>query len=226
MRRKPRAEFILLSTPTMRRIIRVLVNLTIPLVFLLNVVPSFASPKVSPKHLSYRTELGNDLDGDQIPETATIRQCGHLYRVSIHFTSGRKRVDFTTYVADGTAGLTFNTTDVNDDSKSDLVISSATSVRPVAVWLNQGKARFQKVSSWVYGGVGGYTGPTLRHRATNGPEPVGNILIEPLPQAATSTQHFGLETDTARLISSTTEQFPFNATLSQVPPRGPPAASV
>src|SRR5438876_4612052 len=93
----------------------------------------------SPAGISYRISLGHDLDGDHIPETATIRQCGHIFQVNIHFTTGRPKLRLTTYLSEGVAGLTFEATDVNNDNKDDLVLVSATSFTPIAVWLNQGK---------------------------------------------------------------------------------------
>ena len=194
-------------------------------VFLFCACWASASHHCSGQRISYRTQLGHDLDGDHIPETATIRQRGYIYQVSIHFTTGRPRLRLTTYLTAGMAGLSFLATDVNDDSNGDLVILSATSIRPIAVWLNQGKANFQRVSSWLYGGVGKYRGPTFRRRGTNEPEPVGSILIDPLPHAALAIHYFGPETVPAALITSRPDQLPFDWILWQVPPRGPPDLS-
>ena len=170
--------------------------------------------------ISYHTQLGDDLDGDRIPESATIRQCGDVYQVSIHFTTGKPKLRLTTYVTEGVAGLSFQTTDVNNDSKGDLVLISATSLRPIGIWLNEGKAGFHKVNSWMYG-VGRYSGPKYQHLQTSQPEPVGNVLIDPLPQATTAVEYFSLE-DSTDLVSSQPDQLPFDSTLRQVPSRGPP----
>src|SRR5438132_283212 len=51
-----------------------------------------------PRRISYRTQLGQDLDGDHKPETATIRQIGPLYQVSIHFTTGRPKIQLSTRI--------------------------------------------------------------------------------------------------------------------------------
>src|SRR5437762_12603739 len=120
----------------------VIMILAVLSVFLFGANAVHASSNPGNHRISYRTQLGQDLDGDHIPETATIRQCGYIYQVSIHFTTGRPKLRLTTYITEGMAGLSFQTTDVNNDSKGDLVIMSATSIRPVAVWLNQGKANF------------------------------------------------------------------------------------
>src|SRR2546430_16454693 len=128
----------------------VMTALAVLSVFLLGASRAHAGGQQTDTHFLYRAQLGEDLDGDHIPETATIRQYGYHYQVSIHFTTGRPKLRLTTYVSEGVAGLSFQTSDVNNDSRRDILIISATSLRPVGIWLNQGKAKFQKVNSWVY----------------------------------------------------------------------------
>src|SRR5262245_51411125 len=82
-------------------------------VFLFAANAASASAHAAHRQIAYRTQLGHDLDGDRIPETATIRHCGYLYQISIHFTTGRPKLRLTTYVTEGEAGLSFKTTDVN-----------------------------------------------------------------------------------------------------------------
>ena len=173
---------------------------------------------------SYRTRLKHDLDGDHIPETAIIRERPYVYQVSIHFTTGRPKLRLTTYLAAGTAGLSLHTIDADHDSEGELlVIISATSVRPVAVWANEGK-KFTKVSSWSYGGMGRYRGPTVRHQTTEAPDPIGATPNPPL-QATLASRLFTAVADSAVLIHSQTEQFPFDSIFWQDPSRGPPAPS-
>jgi hypothetical protein len=175
----------------------------------------------SGRQIAYRTQLGHDLDGDRIPETATIRHCGSLYQISIHFTTGRPKLRLTTYVTEGEAGLSFQTTDVNRDSKDDIVITSATSVRPIAIWLNQGKAKFQRISSWAYG-VGRHTGPEYSHVPTHQPEPVGNISVDPLPQATLAVAYVSCGSHLVALLRSEADKLPVACISRQIPPRGPP----
>jgi hypothetical protein len=193
------------------------------LFLLLGTNTAFAKQHTSDRHLSYHTRLDHDLDGDQIPETATVRQRGYVYQVNIHFTTGSPKLHLTTYLTEAGAGLTFQTTDVNNDRKNDLVITTATSLRPLAIWLNQGKSKFKKISSWSYL-VGGYTGPKYNRKSCQ-PDPVGNLSIEPLPQATLSATYFDIADDVAGLPSSQAERLPFASRLRQVSPRGPPATT-
>jgi len=173
---------------------------------------------------SYRTRLKHDLDGDHIPETATIRERHYVYQVSIHFTTGRPNLRLTTYPTAGTAGLSLQTIDADNDNEGEfLVIISATSVWPVAVWANEGK-NFTKVNSWSYGGVGRYRGPTVQHPTTEAPDPIGATPNPPL-QATLASRLFAAAADSAVLIHSQTEQFRFDSIFRQDPSRGPPAPS-
>jgi hypothetical protein len=190
---------------------------------LLGTNPALASHHNSNQRLSYRTRLAHDLDGDQIPETATIRQRGYVYQINIHFTTGRPKLHLTAYLTEADAGLIFETTDINNDRKNDLVITSARSIRPLAIWLNQGKSKFQKISSWPYL-VRGYTGPEYRRKSCQ-PDPVGNVAFDPLPQATLCATDFDIGDDVADPLCSQTEKLPFASRLRQLPPRGPPATT-
>jgi len=195
-------------------------------VFLLGANISNAAHKtrVNPAgSIAYRAQLGQDLDGDHIPETATIRQRRNLYQVSIHFTTGHPKLRLSTYITEGLAGLSFEARDVNNDNKGDLVLVSATSLRPIAIWINKGRATFQQANSQLYSRVGKYTGPTYRFRSTSQPEPVGNLAIDRFPEAAPTVKYFSVHHEITALLAFQAEQRPFTALLRQVPPRGPPA---
>lgn len=188
--------------------------------FLFLVVPAWAT--AAPAGAPYRTQLGRDLDGDHIPETATIRQHGFVYKVNIHFSSGRPRLRLTVYYAEDAAGLSFQTSDLDNDRDEDLVITSATSLRPLAVWLNRGKAKFQKVSSWEYGGPVKHNGPDLRRSNAYRPEAPVSSSNDPLPDETTVAEVFVPGLDLEKLSSFQPEQLPSKPTLRQLPARGPP----
>src|SRR5262245_52510483 len=165
------SEFSLLLLFRIRHCKAILAALTVLSVFLLSPSGASASPVASGGHIHYHTQLNQDLDGDHKPETATIRQTGLQYRISLHFTTGRPKVHLTAYIRQGVAGLSFEARDVNNDSKEDLVITSATSVRPIAIWLNKGQARFQKTHASFVDALGHYTGPAYRIQTKTEPAP-------------------------------------------------------
>ncbi|HEY2381930.1 MAG TPA: hypothetical protein VGK48_12190 [Terriglobia bacterium] len=192
--------------------------------FLLGSASGFASPTyIAPGGVSYKTTLGIDLDGDHIPETATIRQQGSFYQVSIHFSTGRPKLKLRTFVGDDVAGLTIEITDINSDSEADLVISSATSTRPIAVWLNRGSANFQRVNVRAYGFYGRFTGPRWREKPGNHRAPAGSLSNDRLLQAELGDS-FSFSPDLQDLVSSQTHPSAYQFWLVEVAPRGPPSA--
>jgi hypothetical protein len=215
----------LLSTEKLRQSKRILTGLAVLYVVLSAATWASASDgQNNTGRFSYRTQLKHDLDGDHIPETATIRQRGDLYQVNIHFTTGRPKLRLTTYLSAGTAGLSLQTIDENNDSVGEfLVIISATSLRPVAVWAKQGKD-FKRVSSWTYGSLARYRGLAVQHQRADAPDPIGASPNPPL-QAMPAERLFASAGGSAGSIHSQPEQVPFDSTLWQDPPRGPPSSS-
>ena len=187
--------------------------------FILNVLPAFATG--SPQRLTYRAPLGRDLDGDGLAESATIRQSGSAYKITVQFTSGN-RLNLTLYQPHGETGLMVHASDVNDDHKADLVITSATSPRPVAVWLNRGKAKFQKVNSWIYSGLVKLKGPVLRQSHPYDPDAALNSPTDPPAQDVKLAQTVDIRLDTENLGPLNSERLCIDADLRQVPARGPP----
>jgi len=193
------------------------------IVLLCSAAPVYSFERHPAPQITYQTRIGEDLDGDQKPETVTVRQAGFLYQISIHFTTGSPRVHFDTHITEGTAGVTFQAADINNDRRGDLVVVSATSLRPVAVWLNQGRARFKKVQTSFFGTVGRYRGPTYGVEPKSSPEPDGNIAFDPAPQATFAAHYLPARDATSSLLFRQIDQRPVDSLLRQVPPRGPPA---
>jgi hypothetical protein len=177
----------------------------------------------SDQRISYKTKLRDDLDGDHIPETATIRQRGPVYQVVIHFTTGRPKLRLRTFVTGDIGGLTFATADLNHRDGGDLLILSATSLRPVAVWLNQGQGRFQRVTPWRYGLAGNVTGPGIKSRSEDQPAPVGNLLNSSLQADTTDSLHIGI--GAGFLITPQCGLSDFEPFRRQIRPRGPPTVT-
>jgi hypothetical protein len=185
----------------------------------------FASPRNygrNTERISYRASLGLDLDGDHIPETVAIKQCGSFYQVSIHFSTGRPKLRLKTYVGDDEAGLSLEVADVNNDSLADLVITSATSLWPIATWLNHGSGNFQRVNSSTYSPSGRYNGLRLSRRENAQPDPAGSISSRLAQGEIANSSNPG--TDTHDFFSSPTYQFPVESWLAELASRGPPSA--
>ena len=187
--------------------------------FFLCASTGYANPKNERQGFSYKTRLGLDLDGDHIPETATIKQQGSVYQVNIHFTTGRPKLRLRTYVANDVAGLSFAVVDINNDANGDIVVTSATSIWPVAIWLNAGGTKFHKVSSRAYGLIGRYTGPQIKQKAVEVAAPVG--VSDDQPQAEVSDS-FSLFKESYNLAPFQSSQLLFELKLAQIPSRGPP----
>ena len=215
----------MLSTVELRRTKPIITCLAVVYVVLATATWLSASHRTTrTRDFSYQTRLKHDLDGDHIPETATIQERGQVYQVSIHFTTGRPKLHLSTYVRADVAGLSLQTIDANNDSQGEfLVIISATSVRPVAVWANQGK-NFTKVNSWSYGAVGRYRGPAIQHQRAEAPDPIGAAPNPPL-QATPASRFFIPVGNPTGLIHFQPERVPFDSIFWQDPSRGPPVPS-
>jgi hypothetical protein len=189
--------------------------------FVLLTAVGFASSK-SAQGMTYKTSLGIDLDGDHIPETAVVRQRGSVYQVSIHFSTGRPKLRLRTYFGDDVAGLVLEVADVNSGSEADVVISSATSIWPVAIWLNRGSANFHRVTGRAFTLAGGYNGPRLRQKPSNRPDAVGSLSNDRL-QAEVGTS-FSPYTGSQDFVPVQAPELRFESGPTQVSPRGPPSA--
>jgi hypothetical protein len=189
--------------------------------FVLLTAVGFASSK-SAQGITYKTSLGVDLDGDHIPETAVVRQRGSFYQVSIHFSTGRPKLRLRTYVGDDVAGLVLEVADVNSDSEADVVITSATSIWPVAVWLNRGGTKFHRVAGRAFALAGGYNGPRLQQKPSNRPDAVGGLSNDRL-QAEFGTS-FSPYTRSQDFVPVQAPELRFKPGPTQVAPRGPPSA--
>lgn len=182
----------------------------------------FAAPKSAASGIFYKTVLDRDLDGDHIRETATIRQHGSYYQVVIHFSTGRPKVRLKTYVSAGDAGLSVEFADLNHDAEADLVLTSATSLSPVAIWVNRGGANFQRVNSTQYSPFGRSTGPRLKRPAAVQAETAVTVLNDPLPQSDIALSFSPITTSHDR-VWSLADASPVELSLSGDAPRGPPA---
>ena len=160
-----------------------------------------------------------DFDGDSKADTAIARFGGSNYGFELHLSTKRARIRLTVPVRNE-LGFELIAFDVNQDKRTDLILTSGSSIRPIAVWLNMGNGSFARRS--------GMFGPFSRNRG--GPRFVrgvpgndGQAVIPTDEQAgdfAGETLAFHLETS---LIRTYSEQAPLTSSApGSASPRGPP----
>jgi hypothetical protein len=109
-----------------------------------------------------------DLDGDSRPDLAEVQLgegglANSLYRIELHLShAGPQSISLVAPAG----GLRINARDVNGDSVPDLVVSTAWTNRPVAIYLNDGHGRFSHASPTSFPAA--FEVPTFRlHSASN-----------------------------------------------------------
>ena len=87
-----------------------------------------------------------DLDGDSKADASIARFWESSYRIELHFTTQRLRVRLNAPIRNE-VGLELVAYDVDQDRRADLILTSASSVKPIAVWLNKGNGSFERSSA-------------------------------------------------------------------------------
>jgi hypothetical protein len=87
-----------------------------------------------------------DMDGDNIPESATVNSEGKIHNITIHLSQTKKNILFTFTSTE--LDFILYAYDVNHDKNQDIVIASAKSLNPIAVYLNNGQGEFEETSFW------------------------------------------------------------------------------
>ena len=90
----------------------------------------------------------SDFDGDGTPDLAIGRFDGQNYNIEIQLSTGRTN----TLLGSGQIepGLRLLVCDVDLDNDQDLVLVNYTSLLPLAIWLNDGKAEFKPGWRWSW----------------------------------------------------------------------------
>ncbi len=107
-------------------------------------IPAFLSGSETRQ---YSTSISDtDFDGDSKPDLTIGSPDGPGYTVEIRLTSRQARTSL--YFAGGGPGIRIFAYDVDRDNCQDLVVTNATSLLPLAVYLGDGKGNFQQGKPW------------------------------------------------------------------------------
>lgn len=104
-----------------------------------------ASVREQPQSENQTAIFNTDFDGDSRPDVAIGRSNGLGYIIEIQLSTQPAKTYLT--LANGGVGTRIFAYDVDKDSHLDLVVTSATSLLPIAVYLGDGKGHFQKGSA-------------------------------------------------------------------------------
>ncbi len=96
--------------------------------------------------------VDTDFDGDMKPDVVTGTVAGHGYVIHVNFTTSIPPASLT--LAGGMPGMRVVTQDVNHDDDPDIIVTSYTSLVPIAVFLGDGKGHYRLDNPWNYLPVG------------------------------------------------------------------------
>ena len=199
----------------MPRLTKVLVCLIAALLFAWLPAPTaFASDQ----HV--RSRLTWDFDGDQIADLAVGSVQGSTFTISLRFSTGLHRVVLKSRVR-GHITPYLAATDVDHDNDVDLVLTGI-SLRPLAVWINEGEGRFKKSSRWffppLYPGGAGLISPAVCEGSSEPANTVDSPLFLPVALSIRLSPPAEDHYLAPALVSFASS--PYGAIFS----RGPPAA--
>jgi hypothetical protein len=104
-------------------------------------------PQPGGTFLFNETAIISDFDGDNQPDLATSRLEGSSYKVEIQLSASQETTSFT--LSSSERAIALLAVDVDKDNDKDLIIVSATSLKPLALWMNDGHGHFERNDDWA-----------------------------------------------------------------------------
>lgn len=99
--------------------------------------------------VAYPSAIVNaDFDGDSRPDLAVGSPRGLAYTIEIQFSTRTSKTLLT--LAGAGIGTRIFACDVDRDSYQDLVVTTATSLLPIAVYLGDGRGHFKEGKPWAF----------------------------------------------------------------------------
>ena len=162
----------------------------------------------------------SDLDGDNRTDVATSRLSGSTLNIKIRLSGADLRVWLRIPVGTET-GLQLTAYDVDYDGRVDLILNRASSISPVAVWLNKPNGRFEENTEWVVPPLEREAAEHLQRRSRRQPQREVVIFSDALPLQETANTVCHRLTDQGRHAPET-PLFLRNESVFGFYQRGPP----
>jgi hypothetical protein len=164
--------------------------------------------------------LAGDFDGDHQIDRVSGRIRGSSYSIDVRLSTRQPRVRLTVPVRNE-VGLELISVDVNRDRRADLIVMSASSVAPIAVWLNTGNGAFERSSQSFAPLFGDGHTPRLQ-RGTGKSYAQGALATDDSPDAFEPAENLAFRLE-GGLFHRHPDQSPLPVSAcGAASPRGPP----
>ncbi len=164
-------------------------------------------------------DISADFDGDNKPDLAVGRNSGGGYTVQIRFTSSIPEASLIFPISG--PGFRIVARDVDHDDDQDIIITSATSDIPVAIWLSDGKGHFERGDPWAY--FPQNVESPLRCQTGQPVEFAPGLTEDGCSNAGVPSGGPSIaELQAGALLAAESGRFYSNSSLSTFIPRGPP----